>query len=82
MAETAQAATPEEVAAAYFKAWKAGDIDRVRPLLHPDVNFLGAMGALGLDRLVCFPTRWDPTPEAQGAFAQDCKAAGITLAAS
>jgi len=41
MAETAQAATPEEVAAAYFKAWKAGDIDRVRPLLHPDVDFLG-----------------------------------------
>jgi limonene-1,2-epoxide hydrolase len=45
MAETAQAATPEEVAAAYFKAWKDGDIDSVRPLLHPDVDFLGAMGA-------------------------------------
>jgi hypothetical protein len=45
MAETAPAATPEEVAAAYFKAWKDGDIDSVRPLLHPDVDFLGAMGA-------------------------------------
>ncbi|HEX7164253.1 MAG TPA: nuclear transport factor 2 family protein [Trebonia sp.] len=45
MAETAQAATPEEVAAAYFKAWKDGDIDSVRPLLHPEVDFLGAMGA-------------------------------------
>ena len=45
MAETARAATPEEVAAAYFKAWKDGDIDSVRPLLHPEVDFLGAMGA-------------------------------------
>ena len=45
MAETAQAATPEEVAAAYFKVWKDGDIDSVRPLLHSEVDFLGAMGA-------------------------------------
>jgi hypothetical protein len=45
MAETARAATPEEVAAAYFKAWQDGDIDGVRPLLHPGVDFLGAMGA-------------------------------------
>ena len=43
------------------------------------VDFLGEMAALGLDRLVCFPTRWNPAPEAQAAFAQDCKAAGITL---
>lgn len=43
--ETARAATPEGVAAAYFKAWADGDIDRVRPLLHPDVDFVGAMGA-------------------------------------
>jgi F420-dependent oxidoreductase-like protein len=43
------------------------------------VDFLGEMTALGLDRLVCFPTRWNPTQEAQAAFAQDCKAAGITL---
>jgi hypothetical protein len=45
MVDTTQAATPEEVAAAYFKAWKDGDIDSVRPLLHPDVDFVGAMGA-------------------------------------
>jgi ketosteroid isomerase-like protein len=45
MAQTEQAATPGEVAAAYFRAWTAGDIDSVRPLLHPDVDFRGAMGA-------------------------------------
>ncbi len=45
MVETTQAATPEQVAAAYFKAWKAGDIGSVRPLLHPEVDFVGAMGA-------------------------------------
>ena len=45
MAEPDQAATPAEVAAAYFRAWTAGDIDSVRPLLHPDVHFRGAMGA-------------------------------------
>jgi ketosteroid isomerase-like protein len=45
MVETARAATPEEVAAAYFQAWKDGDIEQVRRLLHPDVDFLGAMGA-------------------------------------
>lgn len=37
--------TPEAVAAAYFVAWENKDIDRVRPLLHPDVTFVGAMGA-------------------------------------
>jgi SnoaL-like domain len=45
MAETAPVAIPEEVAEAYFLAWKVGDIERVRPLLHPDVDFQGAMGA-------------------------------------
>jgi hypothetical protein len=38
------------------------------------------MAALGLDRLVCFPTRWNPTQEAQAAFAEDCLAAGLSLA--
>ena len=37
--------TPEEVAKTYFLAWENKDIDRVRPLLHPDVTFVGAMGA-------------------------------------
>ncbi len=45
MVETTRAGTPEEVAAAYFLAWKDGDIDDVRPLLHPEVDFRGAMGA-------------------------------------
>ncbi|HEY2638480.1 MAG TPA: nuclear transport factor 2 family protein [Streptosporangiaceae bacterium] len=36
---------PAEVAASYFRAWENGDIDNVRPLLHPDVDFVGALGA-------------------------------------
>jgi steroid delta-isomerase-like uncharacterized protein len=32
------------VAAAYFDAWKGKDIERVRPLLHEDVSFAGALG--------------------------------------
>ena len=36
------------------------------------VDFLGALAALGLDRVVCFPTRWNPTAEAQALFAEDC----------
>jgi ketosteroid isomerase-like protein len=39
------ARTPEEVAATYFLAWRNGDIDSVRPLLHPDVDFAGALGS-------------------------------------
>jgi hypothetical protein len=45
MADTARIATPGEVAAAYFRAWESSDIDRVRPLLHPDVDFVGALGS-------------------------------------
>jgi ketosteroid isomerase-like protein len=44
MSQRARAATPAEVAAAYFQAWRDGDIDGVRPLLHPEVDFRGAMG--------------------------------------
>ena len=36
--------TPGDVAAAYFRAWESSDIDRVRPLLHPEVDFAGALG--------------------------------------
>jgi hypothetical protein len=36
---------PEDIAAAYFDAWKSNDIERVRPLLRPDVDFVGALGA-------------------------------------
>jgi hypothetical protein len=45
------------------------------------VDHLAGMAAIGLDRIVCFPTRWEPTLEAQAAFADDCRAAGITLGA-
>ncbi|HVT70264.1 MAG TPA: nuclear transport factor 2 family protein [Trebonia sp.] len=45
MVERTGLAAPAEVAAAYFAAWRNGDIERVRPLLHPDVRFTGALGA-------------------------------------
>jgi F420-dependent oxidoreductase-like protein len=45
------------------------------------IDVLGAFAEVGLDRIVCFPTRWSPTIEAQVAFAEDCRAAGLTLAA-
>jgi hypothetical protein len=45
------------------------------------VDLLGAFAAIGLDRIICFPTRWSPTLEAQAAFAEDCVAAGLTLSA-
>jgi hypothetical protein len=42
--------SPESVAAAYFDAWQANDVERVRPLLHQDVEFDGALGsARGID---------------------------------
>ena len=43
------------------------------------IDILGAYAALGLDRLVAFPTRWSPEPETQAAFAEDCLAAGLQL---
>ena len=43
--------SPASVAAAYFDAWQRKDIERVRPLLHEDVEFVGALGAThGLDQ--------------------------------
>jgi len=42
---------------------------------------IAAYAAIGMDRAVAFPTRWDPTVEAQAAFAEDCRAAGIALKA-
>jgi F420-dependent oxidoreductase-like protein len=44
------------------------------------VDVLGRLADVGLDRIVCFPGRWDPTLEAQERFAEDCQAAGIVLA--
>jgi F420-dependent oxidoreductase-like protein len=46
------------------------------------VDVLGELAGVGLDRIVCFPTRWSPTAEAQTAFAEDCRAAGLPLAVS
>jgi F420-dependent oxidoreductase-like protein len=43
------------------------------------VDLLGAYAAIGLDRLVCFPTRWEPTTDAQARLASDCRLAGVTL---
>jgi SnoaL-like domain len=37
--------SPASVAAAYFNAWTNNDIEQVRPLLHPDVTFAGALGS-------------------------------------
>jgi hypothetical protein len=43
-------AAPDEVAAAYFQAWRSNDVDQVRPLLHPDVDFAGALATTrGID---------------------------------
>jgi F420-dependent oxidoreductase-like protein len=43
------------------------------------VDLLGGYAAIGLDRLVAFPTRWSPTTDAQASFADDCRAAGVAL---
>jgi probable F420-dependent oxidoreductase len=45
------------------------------------VDALAGYAAIGLDRLVCFPTRWSPTTEAQAGFAADVRAAGLVLGA-
>jgi hypothetical protein len=44
------------------------------------VDFLGRLRDLGLDRVVCFPTRWEPEADVQERFAEDCLAAGLPLA--
>ncbi len=43
------------------------------------VDLIGAWADTGVDRIVCFPTKYDPSLEAQAAFAQDVKAAGVAL---
>ena len=46
----------------------------------PDrVELIRRFADVGVDRLVCFPTKDDPTTEAQTRFAEDCLAAGIDL---
>ena len=44
------------------------------------VDFIGRCTALGLDRLVAFPTCESPTRETQAHYAEDCLAAGVALA--
>jgi F420-dependent oxidoreductase-like protein len=53
--------------------------ERMREAGQERVDRLARMAEIGLDRIVCFPTRWSPTLEAQEAFAADCRAAGLTL---
>ena len=43
------------------------------------VDAIAGFAEIGLDRLVAFPTRWSPTIEAQAAFADDCRAAGVAI---
>ena len=43
------------------------------------IDAIAGFAAIGLDRIVCFPTRWSATVDAQAAFAEDCRAAGVTL---
>jgi hypothetical protein len=35
-----------------------------------------------LDRIVCFPSRWDLSLDGQALFAEDCRAAGLEMAAA
>jgi len=41
------------------------------------IDTLGQLAAMGLDRLVAFPTRYGATHEVQEQFAEDCRAAGL-----
>jgi alkanesulfonate monooxygenase SsuD/methylene tetrahydromethanopterin reductase-like flavin-dependent oxidoreductase (luciferase family) len=54
--------------------------ERMRDAGQARVDRLARFAEIGLDRLVAFPTRWSPTLEAQEAFADDCRSAGISLA--
>jgi len=43
------------------------------------IDRIAAFAQIGMDRIVCFPTKFDPSPEAQAAFAEDVLAAGVAL---
>ncbi len=53
----------------------------VRPIGQERVDRLGAFAALGLDRIVTFPSRWDTSEDGLGRFAEDVRAASLPLAA-
>jgi F420-dependent oxidoreductase-like protein len=44
------------------------------------VDLIGEYQDIGLDRLICFPTKVEPTMEAQASLAEDCTTAGVRLA--
>ena len=52
----------------------------MRPVGQERVDRLGAFAALGLDRLVAFPSRWDTSEDGLARFAEDVRAAGLPLA--
>jgi len=53
----------------------------VRPVGRERVDRLGEFAALGLDRIVTFPSRWDTSADGLARFAEDCRAAGLPFAA-
>jgi F420-dependent oxidoreductase-like protein len=52
----------------------------VRPVGRERVDRLGEFAAVGLDRLVAFPSRWDTSEDGLARFAEDVRAAGLPLA--
>ena len=55
---------------------------RDEPFLTPGqsrIDLVKAYADIGVDRIVCFPTKSVPSIETQVSFAEDCKAAGVTL---
>ena len=52
----------------------------VRPVGQERVDRLGEFAAVGLDRLVAFPSRWDTSADGLARFAEDVRAAGLPLA--
>jgi len=55
--------------------------EEVRAAGEERIDLLGRLAESGLDRIVSFPARWSPTVESQERFAEDCRAAGVTIAA-
>ena len=54
----------------------------VRPVGQERVDRLGAFAALGLNRLVAFPSRWDTSGDGLAHFAEDVRAAGLPRCAA
>ena len=82
--------SPESVARAYFDAWKDNEVQRVRPLLHAEVEFVGALGTThgledtlaGLGRMFAMTThvevvhRWVDGPDVLTWFELQTASAG------